>query len=482
MGFKLRLSTGECACSECYQSVEPSTTVCDSCSVILTETSEAKACPSCETLMKVDEKFCPICNEKLIFTKEEEIEREKAIAKQLSKDDEQFLSKLMTWAKGMDKTALPDTEEDKKEREKAMRVLSSITATEPEEAIEERIKEIEKTKIERKEIDKRTKELKKLGKPFEALLERNAQNLDNVARELWEKREDLKKLKGKKGKDFDEERRKLEKTIKILQKKKQAIMSYETNILMVGGAYRNLLGNQETELTGMETDLKKRVDALQKEVDRRKRQKDKLKNREMALDKREEELSNRFLELKRRENEIRVKGDKLVKNWEEMNLREEELKTWENEISTSKNPVVQNSESRDPTDDLVQEQWLNEQKKLQADLIMMRNEIVDAERSIHTNEVNERIDEMQNNLGKKEKELETITGKLQELSTIIIEKDKEIEKLKGSGSGFTVDEETRRMLKILDDLLEKLPEEIVDKFARSEDYLLYEKVLEKYKL
>ncbi len=126
--------------------------------------------------------------------------------------------------------------------------------------------------------------------------------------------------------------------------------------------------------------------------------------------------------------------------------------------------------------------WLKEQKRLQADLFKVRDKVIEpGDGSIDTNFMND-LRNMEDNLKEREKELGNLNNKLKELNAVIIEKDREIEKLKGGELEFALDEETKKLLKILDDLLEKLPEEVVDKFAKSDDYLLYEKVLEKYKL
>ena len=93
-----------------------------------------------------------------------------------------------------------------------------------------------------------------------------------------------------------------------------------------------------------------------------------------------------------------------------------------------------------------------------------------------------KLEKMEDDLKKREREIEELKSELKNQKAIIIEKDKEMESLKGGGSEFVIDEDTRKLLKILDDLLDKLPEEVVDKFANSNDYLLYEKVLEKFKI
>lgn len=84
----------------------------------------------------------------------------------------------------------------------------------------------------------------------------------------------------------------------------------------------------------------------------------------------------------------------------------------------------------------------------------------------------------------KGKEME-LKGKEKE----IIKKEKELPKrekeltkskiIKEKGS--SIDEDTRKVLKITDNLLEKLPDDEIDKFAKSKDFELYKKVMEKIK-
>lgn len=44
-----------------------------------------------------------------------------------------------------------------------------------------------------------------------------------------------------------------------------------------------------------------------------------------------------------------------------------------------------------------------------------------------------------------------------------------------------LDDEVEKLIPIIDELLEKLPDEVIDEFAQSEDFVLYEKVVTKYK-
>ena len=480
MGQKLRSSTGKCACSNCYMPVEPSSDFCDSCGNVFKGVLEAEDCPSCETLISVEASVCPICNVRLKASVEER--KQNIPLTQQEKDENAFLAKLLSW-KETTEEPVPEKPEDIEEREQALKVLKSIATVETDEIEEKRIKEIEGTIEQTEDFEKLRKQMLKLGKPFESILERNLMNLTLIEKELEEKKDELKGLESKKGENIKNTRSLLEEEIGDLQKKRQAIKSYESNILILGGAFRKLLGQQQTELFRWEKDLKKRVSAFQKEVEMRRKQREKLKKREDALDKREEELSHRFLDLKSRENEIIVKEEKLIKRIEELKIKEEELKAWETEIEVSKGAEAQMALGKEGDNNFNKDVWLKEQKKLQADLFKMRNqEMESGDSQSATNMWDGNAQLMEDDLKEREKEFENLKNELEKLNTVIIEKDREIEKLKGGEHEFTLDEETKKLLKILDDLLEKLPEEVVDKFAKSDDYLLYEKVLEKFKL
>ena len=87
-------------------------------------------------------------------------------------------------------------------------------------------------------------------------------------------------------------------------------------------------------------------------------------------------------------------------------------------------------------------------------------------------------------LNKKEKEIDAVIrshqlGREEELNRRereLIMKEKEL----GGRVEEKIDEEVKKLLKVLDELLGKLPKEVIDKFVKSEEYNLYEKVLERY--
>jgi DNA repair exonuclease SbcCD ATPase subunit len=459
--------------------VEPNSDYCASCGAVFKRVLDAQDCPSCETLISDKASVCPICNVKI---KEFKVEKKESAGPiEMDQNDRAFLSKLMDWTAG--KKSLPETKEDKEEREQALKVFKSITPSEPEEHIEERLQEIKGAPADKEEIQKLEKQMMSLGKPFESILERNLMNITLVDKELDEKNSQLDRMEREKGKFTDSMRAKLKDEIEDLEKKRSAMKVYESNIMMLGGAFRKVLGHQQGELYKWENDLKKRVSAFQKEVEMRRKQKESLKKKEDALDKREEELSHRFLDLKSRENELKVREDMLKKRIKDLEKREEELKAWESEFEASREIESPIAQAEGTKGEFSKEEWLKQQRRFQADMINMTGTAYKAGNMMPGSEMIEAgFKNEEEGLKKREEEMETIKQKMEDLNRIIIEKDREIESLKGGAQGFTMDEETREILRILDDLLENLPDNIVDQFARSDKYLLYERVLEKYKL
>jgi hypothetical protein len=457
--------------------VEPSTTVCDSCGKILSGEAQGKHCTSCETLISIDSNACPICGEK--FSAQN---NQTSSEMPLNNDEEAMISQLLTWTKGSQPQQQEDTLEDKKERENALHVLKSLTVGESEEATRERMDKIDKSGEKKDSAEILEKQLVKVGKPFEATLEQNMININQIEFGLAENRAQLRLLEGKTDPDSQDMKYRLNKQIKEMEDKKQSLIAYQSDILMMGGAYRRLLKEQQGELLKIEAELKKRVEAFRKELDRRKKQKEGIRKRQNALDKREEDLSHRFLDLKKRSNELVSMEEHLKNSHKEIKAKEEALIKWEEEIAASRE-VDAKAEAKDTaTSDLTKEQWLAEHNKLQADLVNVRTGVVENEKRKIQNYSEEEIQKMEEDLKTKEDDLKLRQKELEDMKNTIAQKDEELNKLKGDKAEPAMDEDTRRILKILDDLLENLPEDIVDKFAKSNDYLLYEKVLDAYKI
>jgi chromosome segregation ATPase len=95
-------------------------------------------------------------------------------------------------------------------------------------------------------------------------------------------------------------------------------------------------------------------------------------------------------------------------------------------------------------------------------------------------EKEEEIAELEAGLNERQEEIEVNKKILYELQRIIMEKQREIEDIKSNNMSIEQEPDTRRVLWVLDELLGSLPKDLVEKFAQSDDFQLYEQVLRRY--
>lgn len=433
MGQKLVGKDGECLCIECRKKVDPESKRCEECGMVFEGMVDGKLCNDCGSLVRIDLERCSICDSTSFVGTKETKPVESQI--KLNKADEEFLTSVLTWTTKVAGREV-DSEEDQKEREHAVNVLKAVATIEPDEEIEKEFVKLGETAKKKEQIEGRRKQLIELGKPFETVIMKSMESIEEIKEKITEKEGELRQIADQKGRKKKKDVKKEEEIIleiEDLSAKKETLESKEKNILQIGSAYSILLDKQQESLSDVEADLRKRIQAFQKEVERRKKMTKALKDRTMALDEREEELSKRFLDLKRRENELVINEQRVEK--------------------ILSDPKISPLGIEDGNPD--------ENKELMVTTSVEK-------------------EEKETKLKEQESEINQLKDKIEELDNLIKGKDDEIKSLRDEKTEGEVDDDTKKILKILDELLEKLPEEVVDSFARSDDFSLYEKVLEKY--
>jgi len=91
----------------------------------------------------------------------------------------------------------------------------------------------------------------------------------------------------------------------------------------------------------------------------------------------------------------------------------------------------------------------------------------------------------ENGMKKREKKVEEEKGNEEEKLTNTVEAKEEgnpekIDEEKTMNTSILLDEDLKKFLSIVDNLLGKLPEDVIQEFAESEDFLIYERVMKKY--
>jgi chromosome segregation ATPase len=188
-------------------------------------------------------------------------------------------------------------------------------------------------------------------------------------------------------------------------------------------------------------ELKEQIDVLEKEI----------KGIERSLEDLEDTLTAVRDAIRRKDDESIEKERQLRKEIANIKKgsrkREEDLRAHINqlnaEIEELRKRIGQESSAK-----MLLEDWLEMEKKLEEEVAELKEK-----------EKDEKISEF---VYQMEKEMQTILNAIR----MRIEEENEL----------------RRTLKVLDDLLENLPDKIIEDFARSEDFKLYERVLDRYRV
>ena len=145
------------------------------------------------------------------------------------------------------------------------------------------------------------------------------------------------------------------------------------------------------------------------------------------LKKKESLLKGRIDEFQKEVERRKIQAKMLVEKEKELLEREHKLREREKTIETELQEIVEKGKNIEKGE-ISKEEWMEQQRKIQEKLYQLREEAVK--------------------------------------KSVVSEKEKL----------------TKDVLKILDDLLGKLPDEVIEEFARSKDFELYKKVMEMYGL
>ncbi len=302
-------------------------------------------------------------------------------------------------------------------------------------------REIEEQDIE--EAKRRTQSLWELSEPFEKVIRSRRRRLAKINYLLERTKEKLEELEESHSPSDEGEKDKLRRQIGEIMGEKEEIVNIEEGIAEMERIYRNLLALQETELKKKQEALQNRLEHFEERIEEWNKERNGLKTREQDLKTRETEILRKISEIERRELDITKREKELKEKMRE--LKKEELDTMKTKIA------------RDPSA-ASRKGWADEGDGTQA-------KVVPVDSNTPT------------------KDEEEINRKMAELEEEIKKTAEEREKLKAANKEVSkVRNDVKKILKILDDLLEKLPEQEIKRFADSEDFKLYEKVLDNFEM
>jgi hypothetical protein len=183
------------------------------------------------------------------------------------------------------------------------------------------------------------------------------------------------------------------------------------------------------------------------------------------LDEREREVT----ELKEREEELARKEEHLNRKIRAYAVKKKELDTLSRQLEEGKKEIAGGGEGEEidfPNELVVddRQQWIKEQSKIKNGLIEIRNELAPKKEGIGyaqpqlSSDIAEKIEILEEKLVGVSKERDDLSVRIRKMEES--------------------EEDVVTLLRVLDQLLGKLPPEIIDEFSKSKDFKLYEKVLD----
>jgi chromosome segregation ATPase len=462
MAERAHVKDGKVLCSACAAVIESDTSLCRECGQTLAGDFEAMLCPYCAAVLKQFSGECSNCGLRFKAVK-------KPVAPR-SVEDEEFLRKLLDWGKKMQSDEV-ETEEDVQQKEVAQQVMRTVVGTrEPTPLQKETLKEIEKTAHEKEAFERREESILAIAEPLEAALRARHQSLLEAEGELAGVERQLDELNARADPTASSKRKELQKRRAHIAREKGEIELLETRLVEMDETYKKLLAGHKRELDEKESSLRQRLDAFKQEMERREEEKRRLEKKEAILQTREGELAARLDRLKERERELDAREAELQKSLSALKAERDALAAGK---PGSMPGGVEGRWMVDPAEvesvfkksKKAREDWLEEQRKVQQSISATRKAAAPSDgRKVEADalvpKLNGRISELEAKIASLEKERKRVVAEEAKLGA--------------------VDEELKKVLKAVDELLGNLPDDVVDTFAKSEEFKLYNKVMDRY--
>lgn len=416
--------TGEAYCLSCYQLVDRDASRCPGCLSELADVVRAFKCPKCQQVIALGEPQCPTCGLKF---------KVKTLKQPEKAHDDQFLMKLIEWGKS--------PEEPSAEGEGAMETAAPSTGIAPPAPSGDQLKRLAQLKEGIRELmENRSEMLERMQKRMEAekaRLERitssedSATSTDEVEAEIMALADEMA-------------------DITMLQAHMDALSDEITSLM---GSVE--VGGEAKERGLAAKALRLKLDAKEKELSELKAREEQLVAKEEMVDRKIRAYAAKKKQLDEEEEVLKQRLARL----EEERAQLEILRTHAEGAKTEQ----EREEAR--------KAWMEEQRKVKQRLLGVKSKVVEHRTGQALSD--EEIETAEGDLVNMIAELES------HIADLIVEK---VEIQKKMSEASAVDEDLRRLLKVLDQMLGQLPEELIDRFSKSEEFALYERVLDKFKI
>jgi DNA repair exonuclease SbcCD ATPase subunit len=413
--------SGEAYCLACHQVVEREAARCEGCLSELTDEVKAFACPKCKTVMALGDPQCPTCGLKF---------KVRAIRPKEPAKDDQLLMKLIEWGeKGSEKTARPAED--------------TTAEAQPQRSPAEA---------------ERFRKLTDLKESIKELMANRSEMLERMEARLEQQKSRLAQIS--EAKDSASAAEQIEADIMSLADEMADITMLQAHMDALSDEISSLMESVDVSASVKERGLAAR--ALRKKLESKEREVDELREREQLLIKREEMVDRKIQAYAQKKKQLDDIEEDLKARLSRLEADREELERLKAEAEGART---------DSDREAAAAQWEETRKTVARRLLSLRSTIEFHRTGKETTK--EEIESAEVDLD------EAISHVEQQLGALILEK---IEVQTDMQEATLVDEDLRRLLKVLDQMLGQLPEDAIDRFSNSEDFSLYERVLDRFKI
>jgi ribosomal protein L40E/DNA repair exonuclease SbcCD ATPase subunit len=413
------LTPGKAAyCSDCGAGTPPDAEKCEKCGARFEGFMDAVLCPICNSVNPAETKECKKCSAKF-----PEIRSVDTGAKPPdSSPEEEYLRNILRLS-----------------REKAKARVAQgpppppISSSQP----------VSMTEGDREEGDLEAY-LWKLAEPFDKMIDRRKQRLGQMDTLIERARARIKTLESSTNDLEVREREELKRQIEELLLEKEDILKIEEGLVDMENTYRNILRMQQDELKAKESSLRARIEAFRMELEKRERTFGQMRERES--------------DIVRREDEFRILMNRMHERERELEKREELLRD-KGRLLDERHHAMSEAEV-----DLERRRWALEQRASTEGAPVKGSETM-----ITVGPAQQEMTDLKARMTQMEEQLEKLQAEKAELAN----EQKSLQEFRDT---------IKNVMKDLDELLGELPDEKIRRFAKSDRFATYEKVMDQLEL
>jgi DNA repair exonuclease SbcCD ATPase subunit len=418
--------TGDAYCMSCFQLLENADVKqCPGCMSNLEEQVKAFLCPKCHQVIALGDPQCPGCG--LRF-------KVKALRPKAAKEDDRFLTKLIEWGKTPDE-----------ESESGAEVVQEDSGAQGPPAASET-------------TDDRLSRFSELMEGIKELMTNRSEMLDRMQQRMEAEKARLAEITAMDSKEASAEQ--VEDEIMALADEMADMTMLQAHMELLSDEIASLMSSAEVGSAAKERGLAAK--ALRMKLDAKEKELAELKTREEQLARKEEMVDRKI-------QAYAQKKKQLDQNEAGLKMRVEKLEEERSELERLRGAA--DAAKTDSEREEASAAWLEEQKKLKKVVLGLKSTVT-AHRT-GSGMTQEEIEAAEGDLGNMIAELEAQIGEL------IAEK---IDLQKKISDATVIDEDLKRLLKVLDQMLSQLPEAAIEQFSKSDEFVIYERVLDRLKI